>query len=122
MHRLKPGVKINGTYFATIFRDRCFFLTFVQHLELKRVFLFFSSTVRLPPSHRANDTVALLYQETSDFVPPTLWPPNLLNLNPVEYTVWSVLQDRVYRTKVSDVDRTETTRHQRVGRSESHGY
>jgi len=39
-------------------------------------------------------------------------------------TVWSVLQEQVYRTKNSDVDRrwTETTHPQRVGRSESRGY
>jgi len=28
------------------------------------------------------------------------WP----DLNPVDYTVWSALQERVYRTKISDVD------------------
>jgi len=56
------------------------------------------------PSHRAKDTVALLYQETTDFIPPALWPPNSPDLNPVDYTAWSVLQERVYRTKISDVD------------------
>jgi len=55
------------------------------------------------PSHRAKDTVALLDQETPDFFPPALWPPNLPDLNPVDYTVWSVLQERVYRIKISDV-------------------
>jgi len=56
------------------------------------------------PSHRAKDTVALLDQETPDFIPTALWPPNSPDLNPVDYTVWSVLQERVYRTKMSDVD------------------
>jgi len=57
------------------------------------------------PSHRAKDTVALLDQETPDFIPPALWPPNSPDLNPVDYTyVWSVLQERVYRNKISDVD------------------
>jgi len=55
-------------------------------------------------SHRAKDTVALLDQETPDFIPPALWPPNLPDLNPVDYTVWSVLQERVYHTKILDVD------------------
>jgi len=41
------------------------------------------------------DTVALLNQETSDFVSPALWLPNSPDLNPVDYTVWSVLQERV---------------------------
>ena len=39
-----------------------------------------------------------------DLIPPALWPPNSPELNPVDYTVWSVLQERVYRTKISDVD------------------
>jgi len=56
------------------------------------------------PSHRAKDTVALLDQETPDFIQPALWPPNSPDLNLVDYTVWSVLQERVYRTKISDVD------------------
>jgi len=38
------------------------------------------------------------------FIPSALWPPNSPDLNPVDYTVWSVLQKRVYRTKISDVD------------------
>ena len=38
------------------------------------------------------------------FIPSTLWPPNLPDLNAIDYTVWSVLQGQVYRTKISDVD------------------
>jgi len=38
------------------------------------------------------------------FIPSTLWPPNSPDLNAIDYTVWSVLQERVYRTKISDVD------------------
>jgi len=55
------------------------------------------------PSHRAKDTVALLEQETPDFIPPALWPPNSPDLNPVDYSVWSVLQEKVYHTKILDV-------------------
>jgi len=56
------------------------------------------------PSHGAKDTAALLDQETPHFIPPALWPPNLPDLNSVDYTVWSVLQERVYPTKISDVN------------------
>jgi len=38
------------------------------------------------------------------FIPSALWPPNSPDLNAVDYTVCSVLQERVYRTKISDVD------------------
>jgi len=56
------------------------------------------------PSHRAKHTIALLDQETPDFIPPALWLPNSPDLNPVDYTMWSVLQERVYRIKISNVD------------------
>jgi len=56
------------------------------------------------PSHRAKVTVALLGQEMPDFIPSAVWPPNSPDLNPVDHTIWSVVQERVYRTKISDVD------------------
>ena len=55
------------------------------------------------PAHRARDTVALLETETSDFIPPTLWPPNSPELNPVDYKIWSVMQEKVYRSRICDV-------------------
>ena len=62
------------------------------------------SFFRTVSHHIAPDTLALLDQEAPDFIPSVLWPPNSSDLNPVDYTVWSVLQERVYRTKISDVD------------------
>ena len=56
----------------------------------------FRVPTRQCPAHRAKETVALLTTDTPDFIPPTLWPPNSLDLNPVDYCVWSVLQERVY--------------------------
>src|SRR5260221_7279459 len=56
------------------------------------------------PVHRARDTVELLRKETPDFVPPDLWPPNSRDLNPIDYNVWSILQERVYRTRVAVID------------------
>ena len=41
--------------------------------------------------------------ETPEFIPPTLWPPNSPDLNPVDYKVWSVMQE-VYKKRVKDID------------------
>ena len=41
---------------------------------------------------------------TPDFIPPTLWPPNSPDLNPVDYKIWSAMEERVYRSKVRDVE------------------
>jgi len=33
-----------------------------------------------------------------------LWPPNSPDLNPVDYKIWGLLQERVYKTSIKDVD------------------
>jgi len=43
-------------------------------------------------------------KETPDFIPPTLWTPNSPDLNPVDYKVWSVMQEKVYKKQIKDVD------------------
>ena len=55
-----------------------------------------------------NCYITFLEQQTPDFVPPTLWPPNSSDLNPVDYSVWSFLQEKVYRSKIADIDELET--------------
>ena len=48
------------------------------------------------------DTVALLIQETPEFIEPNLWPPNSPDL--IDYGIWGVLQEKVYRDKINNVD------------------
>jgi len=73
----------------------------IRHVSGTEFFVFQQDNA---PAHRAKETVALLMTETPDFIPPTLWPPNSLDLNPVGYCVWDVLQERVYYcTKVDNV-------------------
>jgi len=33
-----------------------------------------------------------------------MWPPNLPDINPVDYTIWSIMQQHVYQTRVHDID------------------
>ena len=60
--------------------------------------------MRQPIGPRARETVELLTVETPEFIPPTLWPPNSLDLNPVDYKVWSVMQEKVYKKRIKDID------------------
>ena len=55
-------------------------------------------------SHRARETVNLLSRETPDFISASLWPPNSPDLNPVDYKVWGILQECIYKTRVKDVE------------------
>ena len=61
-------------------------------------------------AHRARDTVTFLEQSMSDFIPPTLGPPNSPDLNPFDYmySIWSVLQEKVYRSRIANVDERKT--------------
>ena len=56
------------------------------------------------PTNRARDNVRLLEQATPAFIPPDLWTVNSPDLNPVDYRIWSVVQQRVYQSRVHDTD------------------
>jgi len=46
----------------------------------------------------------MLRRETPNFIPPTLWPPNSQDLNPVDHKVWSVMEEQIYHTPIHDVN------------------
>jgi len=58
------------------------------------------------PAHSAHDTIQLLRCESVKLltISPELWPPDSLDLNPVEYKIWGVIQDSVNETWVNNVD------------------
>ena len=59
--------------------------------------------------HRARDTVTFLEQETPDFIPPTLWLPNSPDLNAVDYSIWILLQEKVYHSRIiTDLEELKT--------------
>jgi len=93
---IEPCVKINGAYYRDILLG--------QHLlpAIRSVAGdFFTYNA---PVHRAGDTVEFLSRNTPDFISPLPWPPNSPDLNPVDYEVWGVLQQRVYHSRIRDVD------------------
>jgi len=55
------------------------------------------------PAHRTRDAIQLLQRETPDFIGPDLWPPNSLDLNPVDYKIWGIMQQRVYESRINNV-------------------
>ena len=98
IHFVEPGVKVNGQYY----RDVLLMQGLLPDIRSFSDFFIFQQDGA--PAHRARETVELLRNETPDFIPPNLWPPNSLDLNPVDYKIWSVMQERVYRTKVRDIE------------------
>lgn len=95
---VEPGVKVNGAYYRDVLLSQ-------QLLPVMREISgdFFVFQQDGAPAHRARETVQLLQRETPDFIPPELWPPNSPDLNPVDYKIWGMMQERVYQTKMHDV-------------------
>jgi len=56
------------------------------------------------PTHQAGDVVEFLSRNTPDFISLLLWPPKSPDLNPVDCEVWGVRQQRLYRSRIRDVD------------------
>ena len=44
-------------------------------------------------AHKSKETQAWLQKECYDFVPFSHWPPSSLNLNPLDYFVWSYVEN-----------------------------
>jgi len=47
---------------------------------------------------------AFLTAHVLEFVEPENWPLNSPDLNPINYSIWGVLQQLVYRQKIRDLD------------------
>ena len=96
---VEPGVKINSEYYRNnlLARDM---LPVIREISGE----FFILQQDSAPAHRARETIAFLKTKVPQFISPSEWPPNSPDLNPVDYTVWGALEQRVYRHKVKDIN------------------
>ena len=98
IHFIEPGVKINGAYYRDCLMSEKL-LPYIR--ECSEYYTFQQDGA---PAHRARETVEMLTRETPDFIPPNLWPPNSPDLNSVDYKIWGVMQEKVYKTKIRDIE------------------
>jgi len=64
------------------------------------------------PAHCAGDTVDLLRRrETTQFISSDMWQPTVdHDLNPVDYRIWGIMQERVYWVPIRDMDKLRQRR------------
>ena len=95
-----PGAKINGTYYREVLLSQK--LLPVMHDVSGEFFIFQQDSA---PARRARDTVRFLEQATPAFISPDLWPPNSLDLNPMDYKIWasssSASTNRVFKMSMN---------------------
>jgi len=53
--------------------------------------------------HATYHCCQLLPKEIAEFISRQLWSPNSLDLNPVDNSMWKILQEKVYKTLVTDL-------------------
>ena len=56
----------------------------------------------------AASRIAFLEKETREFIPPQLRPPNSPDLNPGDYRVCGILQQKVHKTCITNLDLSTT--------------
>ncbi|KAG2462429.1 PD10A protein, partial [Polypterus senegalus] len=95
---IEPGVKVNGAYYRDVLLTQNM-LPAIRHMSGD----FFVFQQNNAPAHRAWDTVELLCRETPGLIGPDLWPANSPDLNPVDYRIWGLMQDRVNQTPIRDI-------------------
>ena len=44
------------------------------------------------------------WKKVPDFISPSLWPLNSPDLNPVDYKIWSLVQEHVYQQPINNID------------------
>jgi len=91
------GVKINGAYY----RDVLLSEQLGYYPWCARYRENFSSFNRTTPQHTGTRHCDF---SSNAGVPPGLWPANSPDLNPVDYRIWSVVQQRVYKSRVHNTD------------------
>ena len=99
MFFVEPGVKVNGAYYRDVLLKQKM-LPAIRRIS-GDFFIFQQDSA---PAHRARETIELLRRETPDLIGPDLWPANSPDLNPVDYRIWGLIQERVYQTAIRDID------------------
>jgi len=101
-----PGVKVSGQYYRDVLLSQQMIPAIKQVAGDTFVFKQDSTL-----AHHARDTIQLLQRETPDFTGPDLWPPNSPDVNPVDYKIWGVMQQRVYESRINSIDELKERLH-----------
>src|SRR6218665_1513615 len=96
-----PNAKVNSVYYYDEVLGRG--LLPVMRLKSGNDFVFQQDGA---PAHRSRNTVGSLNSNVPEFIEPHTcnWPSNSPDLNPVDYSIWGALQQRVYRERRVNVE------------------
>lgn len=94
------GVKINAQKYQEIILEGCLKPWAQSHFG-KKSFTFQQDSA---PAHKARTTQAWLQANVPSFIKATEWPPNSPDLNPLDYSIWGILESKVCSARHKDLD------------------
>ena len=101
LYLVEPGTKIDSAYYCD---DLLSQMIPAMSAVAAGDFIFQQDGAR---SHTSKHTLAYLEEHlpaTSQLLTPDFWPPNSPDLNPMDYSIWSLLEQAVFKVKIRDVD------------------
>lgn len=97
---VEPGVKINSHYYVErILNDGLLPWAEAEYGEDN-----WSFTQDGAPSHTSKMTQEWLKKKNSSFLDKNLWPPSSPDINPLDFCLWSVLEDKACKKNYKNVD------------------
>lgn len=84
-------IKLDSTKYQAVLED---LLPSVRLLYPNDDWIFVQDSA---PSHRSHSTQEYLALNTPSFIPATEWPPHSPDCNPLDYCVWNLVRENVYR-------------------------
>ena len=93
VHFLEPGVKVNREHYGNTV------LCNMLLPDIRRI----SGDWYIFQQHSAPAHRGFPGKRNARVISPLLWPPVSPDLNPVDYSVWSILQEKVYKTRITDL-------------------
>ena len=87
------GTKMNADYYCNVLMKEL--IPHMNRLVKRTDYLFMQDGAR---SHTAKLTIQMMeHQKYLKLLQPSDWPPNSPDLNPVDYCIWGILENNVYR-------------------------
>jgi inhibitor of nuclear factor kappa-B kinase subunit alpha len=86
---IDQGVKINREVYMDMLREHL--LPWAEDVFGEDDWCFQQDSA---PAHKANETQEMLREEVPDFITRDEWPPYSPDLNPLDYSIWSILEEK----------------------------
>ena len=87
-HIFKVGLKVNAKVYLDVLKSVA--IPWCSQVAVSRPWVWQQDLV---PAQKSKETQAWLQQECYDFVPFSHWPPSSPDLNPLDYFVWSYVEN-----------------------------